>query len=64
MQMQMKKKTVWTVVGMLGGFAALGFGAYLVWNSKQARMARAAKRTGRLLYKAGSVLQSVSGLTE
>ena len=64
MQMQMEKKTVWTLVGMIGGFAALGVGAYLAWNSKQARMARAAKRTGRLLYKAGSVLQSVSELAD
>lgn len=60
----MEKKTVWMIMGAVGAVAALGVGSYLAWNSKQARMMRAAKRAGRILYKAGAVLQSVSEMTD
>lgn len=64
MNMCMNKKTVMISVGSAVGVAALGLGAVAVWNCRQLRMMRAAKRTGKLLYKMGTVLQSVSGVAD
>ena len=58
------KKAILITVGSALGVTALGLGAVAIWNSRQLRMARAAKRTGKLLYKMGTVLQSVSGVAE
>ena len=56
---------VWMIVaGAVGGAALLGAGAFAVWNSKQMRTARVMKRAGKILYKVGSVLQSVSCVSE
>lgn len=60
----MNKKNMWIVLGAVGGAAALGIGAYAVWNSKQLRMMRAAKRAGTILYKTGAMLQTMSGVVE
>ena len=60
----MNKKTVMITVGAVGGAIALGTGAYALWNSRQLRMARAARRVGQILYKAGAVLQSVSEIAQ
>ena len=54
------KKMMWVLLGTAGGVAVLGAGAYAVWNCRQLRMMRAARRAGKILYKAGAVLQSVS----
>lgn len=48
------------MLAAVGGLAALGIGAYALWNSRQAKLTRAAKYAGKVLYKAGSVLQSVA----
>ncbi|MBQ9761182.1 MAG: hypothetical protein IJW16_07520 [Clostridia bacterium] len=58
------KKTVLVTVGSAIGVTALGLGAVAIWNSRRLRAMRAAKRTGKLLYKMGTVLQSVSGVAE
>lgn len=65
MDSMMRHKKTWmiTAAGVLG-VAAMGVGAVAIWNSHQMRMMRAAKRTGKLLYKMGTVLQSVSGVAE
>ncbi len=60
----MNKKTVMITVGAVGGALALGVGAYSLWNSRQLRMARTARRIGQMLYKAGAVLQSVSEIAQ
>ncbi len=58
------KKTLLFALGAMLGVTALGLGAAAVWNSRQLRAMRAAKRTGKLLYKMGTALQTVSGLAE
>ncbi len=60
----MNRKKMWMLLGGIGGAALLGAGAYAVWNSRQMRMLRNTRRAGKILYKAGSVLQSVSQLAE
>lgn len=60
----MDKKLMWILLGTVGGVAALGAGTYAVWNCKQMRMLRAAKRASKILYKAGSVLQTVSEIAD
>jgi cytochrome bd-type quinol oxidase subunit 1 len=60
----MNKKTVMITAGAIGGAIALGAGAWAIWNSRQLRMARAARRIGQILYKAGTVLQSVSEIAQ
>lgn len=64
MDMCKNKKAIMITVGSALGVTALGLGAVAIWNCKQLRMMRAAKRTGKLLYKMGTVLQSVSGIAE
>lgn len=54
----------WVVAGIMAGAALLGAGAYLAWNSRQAKMLRAAKRTGKILRRTGIILQSVADATE
>ena len=58
----MDKKKMWIVLAAAGGAAALGVGAYALWNSKQLRMVRTAKRAGKILYKTGAMLQTMSGV--
>ena len=60
----MNMKTWMIVAGAVGGITLLGAGAFAVWNSKQMRMMRTAKRTGKLLYKMGSAMQAISGIAE
>ena len=57
-------KTWMIVLGAVGGAALLGAGAFAVWNSKQLRLMRTAKRTERILYRLGSAMQAVSGISE
>lgn len=64
MNMKINKTACWVSLGSVLGVAALGVGAVAIWNCKQLRMMRAAKRTGKMLYKMGAVLQSVSGIAE
>ena len=54
----------WAVAGIMAGAALLGTGVYLAWNSRQARMLRATKRTGKILRRAGIILQSVADATD
>ena len=58
------KKTVLVTLGSAIGVAALGVTAAAVWNSKQMRMSRAVKRTGRVLYQVGTAMRNVSGFSE
>lgn len=60
----MNKKTLLITLGAVGTAVAIGAGSIAVYNSKQMRMMRAAKRTGKILYKMGSVLQAASGAAE
>ena len=56
----MGQRMTYGMLAAVGGLAALGFGAYALWNSRQAKLKRAARYAGKVLYKAGSVLQSVA----
>ena len=58
--LQRHAKVTWTVAAVMAGATLLGAGAYLAWNSRRAKMLRAAKRTANVLYKTGAVLQSVA----
>ena len=60
----MSKSKIWILAGTVGGVALMGTAAIFVWNSKQMRTARLMKRAGKILYKTGSVLQSVSGVAD
>ena len=60
----MNKKSILILTGVVGGVAALGGIVAAVLNSKQMRMVRAARRTGKILYKVGTVLQNLSGMTD
>ena len=57
-------KHVWTVAGIMAGAALAGAGTYLIWNSRQARMLRTAKRTGKILRRTGAILQAVADATD
>ena len=54
------QKIMWTVAAVMTSATLLGAGAYLAWNSRQAKMLRAAKRTSKILHKAGTILQTVA----
>ena len=58
--MRGNEKIIWTVAAIMAGATLLGAGAYLAWNSRQARMLRATKRAANVMYKTGLVLQSVA----
>ena len=58
------KKTVLLALGALGGMTAIGMTAAAVYNSRQMRMSRAVKRTGKILYQVGTAMRDVSGITE
>ena len=62
--MNANKKAWMIALGAVSGVTALAVGAVAVWNSKQMRLMRAAKRTGRLLFRVGSAMQAVSGLVD
>ena len=57
-------KAAWATAAVMAGATLLGAAAYLAWNSRQAKMLRAAKRTSKILYKAGAILQSVATVAE
>ena len=56
------KKTMLITLGAVGGVTALGVAAAAVWNSRQLRMSRAVKRTGKVLYQVGTAMRNVSGV--
>ena len=56
------KKTMLITLGAVGGVTALGVAAVAVWNSRQLRMSRAVKRTGKVLYQVGTAMRNVSGV--
>lgn len=58
--MPKNSKIMWTVAAVMAGATLLGAGAYLAWNSRQVKMLRAAKRASKILYKAGTILQTVA----
>ena len=57
-------KRTWIAAGVVAGVALAGTGAFLMWNSRQAKMLRAAKRTGKVLRRTGAILQAVADDTE
>ena len=59
-RMKGMKKSMMLTIGIAGGTALLGAGAYLLWNSKKMRMFRTVKRVERVLARTGEALQSVS----
>ena len=62
--MNANKKAWMIALGTVSGATALAVGAVAVWNSRQMRLMRAAKRTGKLLFRVGSAIQAVSGMVE
>lgn len=62
MKCQMNRKAAAITLGSLGGAAMIGVGIALIWNCRQMRLMRSFKRAGRILYKVGAAMQSVSGV--
>ena len=58
------KKSMVIALSTAGGVAMLGVAAAAVWNSKQMRMSRAVKRTGKVLYQVGTAMRNVSGVSD
>ena len=58
------KKSMVITLSAVGGVAMLGVAAAAVWNSKQMRMSRAVKRTGKVLYQVGTAMRNVSGVSD
>ena len=58
------KKAMLVTLGGALGVTALGVTAVAVWNSKQMRMSRAVKRTGKVLYQVGTAMRNVSGVSQ
>ena len=54
------EKIIGIAAAIMAGATLLGVGAYLAWNSRQARMLRATRRAANVMYKTGMVLQSVA----
>lgn len=54
------EKIIGIAAAIMAGATLLGVGAYLAWNSRQARMLRATRRAANVMYKTGKVLQSVA----
>ena len=57
-------KKMWIAVGIVGGASAAVVTTAAVLNSRRMKMLRAYKRTGKILYRVGSALQTVSDLME
>lgn len=55
-----KQKLLWAVLGTTGGLAILGAGVAAVWNSRQMKFWRMSKKAEKILYRTGSVLQSIA----
>ena len=62
--LQNNSKPLWTAAAVIASATLIGAGAFLVWNSRQAKMIRAAKRASKILYKAGTILQSVAEVAD
>lgn len=54
------QKMLLIVLGTAGGLAAVGFGAAMVWNSRQMKLWRLSKKAEKVLYRTGAMLQSIA----
>ena len=45
---------------VIGGVAAAGGASVAIWNSKAARRARCVRQTGKILYRVGTAMRTVS----
>ncbi len=54
------QKTMWIVMGTVGGAMALGAAAVGVWNSKQMKTMRAMKKTNAVIHRVGTTLCKIS----
>lgn len=58
--MNKNMKKIWIAAGVVGGCsAAVGVTAAIL-NSKRLKMLRAYRRTGKILYRVGSAMQTIS----
>lgn len=56
----MNKKCWILTLSVAGGVLVFGSAAIALWNCKQWKTARLAKRAGNIIYRVGSTLQSIS----
>ncbi len=54
------QKLLWTILGTTGGLAILGAGVVAVRNSRQMKFWRLSRKAEKILYRTGSVLQSIA----
>ena len=53
-------KKMLIAAGVAGGCAVTVAAAAAVWNSRRMKMLRAYRRTGKILYRVGSAMQTIS----
>ena len=58
------KKAAIVTLGAACGVTAVGIATAAIWNSKAMRTNRAIKRTGKVLYRVGSAMCDMSGVSE
>ncbi len=54
------QKLLWAILGTTGGLAILGAGAAAIWNSRQMKIWRLSKKAEKILFRTGSMLQSIA----
>lgn len=54
------QKTMWIVMGTVGGVMALGATAVGVWNSRQMKTMRVMKKTNALIHRVGTTLCKIA----
>ena len=57
-------KKMMIAAAVVGGCAAAVAASAAVWNSRRMKMLRAYRRTGKILYRVGAALQTVSEMME
>lgn len=54
------QKLLWAILGTTGGLAILGAGVAAIWNSRQVKLWRLSKKAEKILFRTGSMLQSIA----
>ena len=58
--MNKNMKKIWIAAGVVGGCSAVAGVTAAVLNSKRMKMLRAYRRTGKILYRVGAAMQTIS----
>ena len=64
MNCQINKKAIVIAAGTIGGITLLGIVAAMIYNSKQMKAMRVAKRASHVMYHVGTAMRNLSGEAE